>query len=198
MFLSVNLSARQFAQPDLVEQVDRALKETGLDPGRLKLEVTESAAMRDAEAAMAVMGRLKGLGIGLSLDDFGTGYSSLSLLHRFPLDTLKIDRSFVQRIDEAGRDAEIVRTIGALARGLGMDVVAEGIETAGQRAVLHRLGCEYGQGYHFARPLDGASAGALLAAHEPQYPPAPGACVLLDPLVEPPHRMTSLPGHVTC
>ena len=168
--MSVNLSARQFAQPDVVEQVDQTLKETGLEPSYLKLEVTETAAMKDAEAAIAVLTRLKELGVRLSLDDFGTGYSSLSFLHRFPLDTLKIDRSFIQRIDDAGRNWEIVRTIGALAENLGMDVVAEGVETAVQRAVLHRLGCQYGQGYYFSRPIDGQAVQALLTAHPPTCP----------------------------
>ena len=186
LVMSVNLSARQFAQPDIVEQVDQTLKETGLDPSCLKLEVTETAAMKDAEAAIAVLARFKELGVRLSLDDFGTGYSSLSFLHRFPLDTLKIDRSFIQRIDDAGRNWEIVRTIGALAENLGMDVVAEGVETAVQRAVLHRLGCQYGQGYYFSRPIDGQAAQTLLAARQPQYPPPQIPCGILDPPVQMP------------
>jgi EAL domain-containing protein (putative c-di-GMP-specific phosphodiesterase class I) len=130
-----------------------------------------------------VLVRLKDLGIRLSLDDFGTGYSSLSHLHRFPLDTLKIDRSFIHRIDDEGRNSDIVRTITAMAANLGMDVVAEEVETAVQRAVLHRLGCQYGQGYHFSRPVDGPTTQALLRAREPQYPPMPFPCGLLDPPV---------------
>ena len=169
--LSVNLSARQFAQSDVVEQVAQTLKETGLEASYLKLEVTETAAMKDAETAIAVLTRLKELGVRLSLDDFGTGYSSLSFLHRFPVDTLKIDRSFIQRIDDAGRNWEIVRTIRSLAENLGMDVVAEGIETGVQRAVLHRLGCGYGQGYYFSPPIDVQAVHALLTASPPAYPP---------------------------
>ncbi len=171
LHMSVNLSARQFAQPDVVEQVDQTLKKTGLDPSFLKLEVTETAAMKDAEAAIDVLTRLKELGVRLSLDDFGTGYSSLSFLHRFPLDTLKIDRSFIQRIDDAGRNWEIVRTIGALAESLGMDVVAEGVETSVQHAVLQRLGCQFGQGYYFSRPIDGHAVQSLLTARPPTCPP---------------------------
>jgi EAL domain-containing protein (putative c-di-GMP-specific phosphodiesterase class I) len=113
------------------------------------------------------------------------------------LDTLKIDRSFIHRIDDAGRNSEIVRTIGATATNLGMDVVAEGIETAAQRAVLHRLGCQYGQGYYFSRPIDGPATGALLAVREPQYPPAPIPCGLLDPRLRTPDQMTWLPSHAT-
>ncbi len=195
LVMSVNLSARQFAHPEVVEEVDQALSDTGLPPSRLKLEVTESVAMKDAEAAIAVLTRLKGLGIRLSLDDFGTGYSSLSLLHRFPLDTLKIDRSFIHRIDDAGRNSELVRTIGAMAHNLGMDVVAEGIETAVQRAVLHRLGCQYGQGYYFSRPIDAPATQALLAVRAPQYPPAPIPCGLLDPPVRTPDEPTSFSLH---
>ena len=160
--MSVNLSRRQLAQPDLVEQVDRTLRETGLDPRCLRLEVTESVAMGDAEAAIAVLGRLKGLGIRLSLDGFGTGYSSLEYLHRFPLDALKVDRSFIARIDGEGGDSGIVRAIVALAHSMAMEVVAEGVETAGQVGLLRRLGCEYGQGYYFSRPIDREEAGALL------------------------------------
>jgi diguanylate cyclase (GGDEF)-like protein len=170
LVMSVNLSARQFAQPGIVELVDQTLQDTGLDPRCLKLEVTETAAMKDAEAAITVLTRLKGLGVRLSMDDFGTGYSSLSFLHRFPLDTLKIDRSFIQRIDDAGRNWEIVRTIGTLAENLGMDVVAEGVETAVQRAVLHRLGCQYGQGYFFSRPIDAQAVRAMLSACSPACP----------------------------
>ena len=197
LVMSVNLSARQFAQPDVVEQVDQTLRETGLDPGRLKLEVTQSVAMKDAEAAIAVLIRLKELGIRLSLDDFGTGYSSLSLLHRFPMDTLKIDRSVIHRIDDDGRNSEIVGTIGAMAQNLGMDVVAEGVETAVQRAVLHRLGCQYGQGYFFSRPIDGPATQALLAVREPQYPPEQIPCGRLNRPVRTPDRMTLRSGLTT-
>ena len=111
--------------------------------------------------------RLKDRGIRLSLDDFGTGYSSLSYLHRFPIDTLKVDRSFINRLDVEDGDPVIVQTIVALAHNLGMQVVAEGIETSGQVELLKAMGCQYGQGYFFSRPVDGDSAGALLRAAEP-------------------------------
>jgi EAL domain-containing protein (putative c-di-GMP-specific phosphodiesterase class I) len=109
---------------------------------------------------------------------------------------LKIDRSFIQRIDDAGRNSEIVGTIGAMAKNLGMDVVAEGVETAAQRAVLHRLGCRYGQGYYFSRPIDGPATQALLRAREPHYPPAHIPCGLLDPSVRTPEPIALLPGHL--
>lgn len=154
LMVSVNLSCKQFLQPDLVEQVAGALKETGLDPGCLKLEITESHIMDNTEAAVATMNRLRGLGIELSLDDFGTGYSSLSYLHRLPIDYLKIDRSFVSRMAESKENAEIVYTIIKLAQNLKMKVIAEGIETDEQLAQLNLLNCEYGQGYYFSKPLE--------------------------------------------
>jgi EAL domain-containing protein (putative c-di-GMP-specific phosphodiesterase class I) len=145
----------------------KILEDTNLDPGHLKLEITETAVMENAEMAVTVLKQLKALGIQLSVDDFGTGYSSLSYLHRFPLDTLKIDRSFVSRIGEADENGEIVRTIVTLAENIGMDVVAEGIETLGQLNELKRLNCRYGQGYLFARPLN-ASAATAWISHTPQ------------------------------
>jgi EAL domain-containing protein (putative c-di-GMP-specific phosphodiesterase class I) len=122
--------------------------------------------MENAEMAVTVLNQLKALGVQLSVDDFGTGYSSLSYLHRFPLDTLKIDRSFVSRIGEADENGEIVRTIVTLAENMGMDVVAEGIETLGQLSELKRLNCRYGQGYLFARPLNISAATAWIS-HTP-------------------------------
>jgi diguanylate cyclase (GGDEF)-like protein len=161
--LSVNLSGKQFTQPDLVERIELILAETGLDPRRLKLEITESVVMENAEAAIAMLVRLKSLGVQLSIDDFGTGYSSLSYLHRFPIDTLKIDRSFVNLIHAGAENSEIVRTIRTLAGNMGMDVVAEGIETLDQLSQLMELKCEYGQGYLFSKPLEAAAADQLLA-----------------------------------
>ena len=162
MTISVNLSGRQLEQPNLVEQIDRTLRETGLDPRDLRLEVTESVAMKDAERATATLQKLRRLGIRVSLDDFGTGYSSLNYLYRLPIDILKIDRSFVSRIDGDGRDSEIVRIILMLAQQLRLEVVAEGIETPVQYEWLRRVECRYGQGYYFSRALDGESAMALL------------------------------------
>jgi hypothetical protein len=160
--IAVNLSGRQFAQPDLIEQIQQVLAETGLDSQYLKLEITESVVMGDGESAVAMLSQLRDLGIHLSIDDFGTGYSSLSYLHRFPINTLKIDRSFVSRIGADGENIEIVRAIIMLAHSLGMDVVAEGVETAHHLAQLRSLGCEFGQGYFFSKPVDSEAATALL------------------------------------
>ena len=151
--LSVNISGAQMDQPGLVDEVAHILEATGMDPQRLKLEITETAVMRSAEAAADKLARLKALDLTLSIDDFGTGYSSLSYLHRFPVDMLKVDRSFVMRMDEGDENLEIVRTIIALARTLGMATLAEGIETEDQMAMLRALGCDFGQGYLFSRPL---------------------------------------------
>ena len=157
--LSVNLSGKQFMQPDLVDQVKQILNETGLDPRRLHLEITESSVIENTETVTEMLMQLRALGIRLSMDDFGTGYSSLSYLHRFPIHTLKIDRSFVSGGDG---ENEIVRTIIMLARNMGMDIVAEGVETKEQLAYLKELRCEYGQGFLFSRPLDLDSACELL------------------------------------
>jgi diguanylate cyclase (GGDEF)-like protein len=163
LMISVNLSLQQFSQPDLVEQIEETLKVTGLDGHTLKLEITESMAMNDVESTIAALLRLKKLNLRLSIDDFGTGYSSLSYLHRFPADTLKVDRSFVMRMDDTSEDAAIVQTIVMLSHNLGMDVVAEGVETAAQLEKLRSLQCEYGQGYFFSKPLPSEAAAALLA-----------------------------------
>ncbi len=151
--LSVNLSARQVAQPDLLDRIKEALAASKLNPHCLKLEITESVVMENAEAAVLMFKQLRSLGVQLSIDDFGTGYSSLSYLHRFPLNYLKIDRSFVSRLT-TDNDNAIVRTISTLARNLGMEVIAEGIETDEQYQQLKMLGCEYGQGFLFSRPVN--------------------------------------------
>jgi len=160
--LSVNLSARQVAQPDLLDRIKEALATSKLNPHCLKLEITESVVMENAEAAALMFKQLRSLGVQLSIDDFGTGYSSLSYLHRFPLNYLKIDRSFVMRLT-TDNDNAIVRTISTLARNLGMEVIAEGIETEEQYQQLKMLGCEYGQGFLFSRPVDNSSVPQLLA-----------------------------------
>jgi diguanylate cyclase (GGDEF)-like protein/PAS domain S-box-containing protein len=157
--LSVNLSGKQFMQPDLVGQVKEILCETGFDPRRLQLEITESSVIENTETVTQMLLQLRALGIRLSMDDFGTGYSSLSYLHRFPIHTLKIDRSFVSGGDG---ENEIVRTIIMLARNMGMDIVAEGVETREQLAYLKELKCEYGQGFLFSHPLDLDTACKLL------------------------------------
>ena len=161
--IRTNLAGAHLAQPDLPERLAALLEETGLPVGSLSLEITEGSLIENDEAAAATLVRLRGRGVGVQLDDFGTGYSSLSYLRRFPIDTLKIDRSFVMGMGEAKENLEIVRVIIALAHNLGIAVVAEGVETAEQRERLTELGCEYGQGIHFAPPLDAAEATALLA-----------------------------------
>ena len=165
MKISVNLSCKQFMQPMIVEQVLEILQETGLDPGSLKLEITESVMMESGDYAMSVLEQLSQAGIELSLDDFGTGYSSLSYIHRFPVTTLKIDQSFIKRIG-GEQNGEIVRAVVALARNLGMEVVAEGIETVTQLDQLKALNCEQGQGYYFSRPVDVESATELIQKEE--------------------------------
>lgn len=161
MKISVNLSCKQFMQATIVEQVLETLRETGLDPRNLKLEITESVMMERGEYAMSVLEQLSRAGIELSLDDFGTGYSSLSYIHHFPVTTLKIDQSFIKRIG-GEQNGEIVRAVVALARNLGLDVVAEGIETIIQHDQLKALGCEHGQGYYFSEPVDKESATELI------------------------------------
>lgn len=162
--MSVNLSARQFERPDLVERVRQVLEETELGEGALRLEVTESCLIADALAAVKTMRELGRLGVGLHMDDFGVGYSSLHYLQRFPFDTLKIDRSFVQGVVHDRESHQIVRNILDLARSFGMNVVAEGIENAAQVKELKALGCPCGQGYYFARPMEPQAIDALLQA----------------------------------
>ena len=167
LVVSVNLSARQFQHPDLLGDIRRAVGTAGLDPHCLKLEITESTVMHDAEAAVTTMNELKTLGIQLAIDDFGTGYSSLGYLKRFPIDTLKIDRSFVSGLGQDAQDTAIVRSVLALARSLGLSVTAEGIETSGQQAQLAELDCDRGQGYLFARPLAARDIDAMLFGNRP-------------------------------
>jgi diguanylate cyclase (GGDEF)-like protein len=160
--ISVNLSAKQFMQPDLMKQVKDALSETGLAPQCLKLEITESVVMENIEMTTDMLRQLREFGVESSIDDFGTGYSSLSYLHRFPSSTLKIDRSFVSRMNDHSENAEIVRTIIMLARNLGMSVIAEGIETKAQLEQLRAMTCEQGQGYYFAKALSSKDAFSLI------------------------------------
>jgi len=161
--MSVNLSPGQVAQAGLPGDVATALRESGLPARWLRLEVTETLLLEGIDDVAAQLERLRALQVELVMDDFGTGYSSLSYLRRFPLDALKIDRSFVRRVGLRRGDTELVRTIIALAQNLNMGVIAEGIETAGQRDRLLELGCSFGQGYYFAEPLEAVAAGALLA-----------------------------------
>jgi EAL domain-containing protein (putative c-di-GMP-specific phosphodiesterase class I) len=158
----VNLSARQFSREGLADHVEALLLQTGLSSGQLGLEMTESSLIPNMRTALEVLGSLRRLGVSLLMDDFGTGYSSLSHLHSFPFDVLKIDRSFVGRMTEGDQPLQIVRTIIELARVLGMDVVAEGIETREQYHLLRQMGCRFGQGYLFARPLSAEDTTRLL------------------------------------
>ncbi len=151
--VNVNLSPRQFSLPDLVGHVDEVLDETGLEAGCLRLEITESALMENPDTATRILLQLQLLGVQISLDDFGTGYSSLSYLQRFPIDTLKIDRSFIGGLDREQENLEIARTIVTIGRNLGKEVVAEGIETDRQLELLREIQCEKGQGFYFSRPL---------------------------------------------
>ncbi len=162
--IGVNLSCRQFFQPDLVPQIERAIRETGIKASCLRIEITESVVMERAVDAPAALARLCALGVRLAIDDFGKGYSSLSYLHQYPFDTLKIDRSFVERLGTGGNHAQIVQTIVSLAEGLGMDVVAEGVESALQLAHLRAIGCRSAQGFYFARPMTAEAATAFLAS----------------------------------
>ena len=164
--VSVNLSGRQLTEPDVVERVARILEETGLPGEHLGLEVTESVLMDNLDSAAEKLHRLKDLGVRVAIDDFGTGYSSFSLLHRFPIDTLKLDRSFVSRIPGPG--SPTVRAIVALAHNLGMQVVAEGVETAAQREALAGLDCAFGQGHLFSEAVPPVRAAELIAA-APQW-----------------------------
>ncbi|MEN3330582.1 MAG: hypothetical protein V7638_5389 [Acidobacteriota bacterium] len=173
LFVSVNLSVKQFNQPGLVENIASLLERFQLQPRCLKLEITESVFSDNIEAAVGLLTQLRELGVQLSIDDFGTGYSSLSYLQRFPIDTLKIDRSFVTQMTENEENLAIVRTIVALAQNLGMDVVAEGVETEDQLKLLRKLECENGQGYLFSTPLGGWQLNEFIA----EYVEGPAALV---------------------
>jgi diguanylate cyclase (GGDEF)-like protein/PAS domain S-box-containing protein len=167
--MNVNLSGKQFVQKDLSERLEQVLVETGIKQksramdGSLKLEITESTIVENEDVTISMLRDFQELGIKLAIDDFGTGYSSLSRLYLFPINTLKIDRSFINLMGEGGEKNEIVQTIISLAHGLGKDIVAEGVETLAQLATLQELQCEYGQGYFFSKPVDEKAAAALLS-----------------------------------
>jgi diguanylate cyclase (GGDEF)-like protein/PAS domain S-box-containing protein len=163
VWLSVNLSSRQFLHPTLVQEILEALADTGFPPDRLRLAITESVIMDDAAAVGTILHRLRDAGIRVAIDDFGTGYSSLSYLHRLPLDTLKIDRSFVHRMHADPTLEAVIQTVISLSGSLRLDTVAEGVETAEEAAALQRMGCRIGQGFLFSRPLDPGAAARMLA-----------------------------------
>jgi EAL domain-containing protein (putative c-di-GMP-specific phosphodiesterase class I) len=164
--VSVNVSGRQLDDPQLPEEIRGAIAGAELPAGALRLEITESTLMQEPERIRRIVSEVCASGVGLHLDDFGTGYSSLAALHRLPVDAVKIDRSFVTSAAEDGSDA-IVRAIVALARSLGIDAIAEGIERPEQRDRLHALGCRFGQGFLFSRPLGAAEMEALLLTWKP-------------------------------
>jgi EAL domain-containing protein (putative c-di-GMP-specific phosphodiesterase class I) len=163
--VSVNLSPRQFQQPDLSESIARVLTETGLDPGCLILEITETVLMKESHAAGATLQRLRNLGVSIAIDDFGTAYSSLARLKHWPVDTLKVDRSFVAGLGEDEDDEVLVSGILSMAFGLGLTVVAEGVETSKQLASLRAIGCSRAQGFYFSRPLPSEEVASLLERH---------------------------------
>jgi diguanylate cyclase (GGDEF)-like protein len=163
LVLSVNLSGRQFGHPDLLGAVLAILDRTGLPPSALELEITESVAMEESEATMRTLRALRDVGVRLVLDDFGTGYSSLAYLKRLPLDSIKLDRAFIADLGVHDANIPIVSAVVALAHGLGIDVVAEGIETVEQRVLLESLGCDRGQGFLYAPPLPAEAAAAYLS-----------------------------------
>ena len=160
--ISINLSNKQFLQPDLIAWIRRTLLENDCDGHHVKLEITESVLMENSDEAIAMIGELRALGVGIFMDDFGTGYSSLSYLHSFPVDALKIDRSFINHMNARGENMEIVQTIVALAHSLHMQVIAEGVETEAQLSQLKSLDCEYAQGFYFSRAVDARRAGELI------------------------------------
>ena len=167
LIMSVNLSGKQLMQPDLIERIEEVLHESQINPWHLKLEITETVVMENPELAAVTLAKLRGLGVRLSIDDFGTGYSSLSYLNRFPVDTLKIDRSFVTSMNEADENLQIVKTIITLAGNLGMQVVAEGVETEEQLDQLRSLKCQYGQGFYFSKPLAGLDVDLFILNADP-------------------------------
>jgi EAL domain-containing protein (putative c-di-GMP-specific phosphodiesterase class I) len=164
--VNVNLSSKEFI-PILIDQIQLLLGENGIDGSMLRLEITESTIMRNPESTAALLHELKALGVGLQIDDFGTGYSSLSYLHTLPISALKIDQSFVRRMNDNKENFEIVKTIIALAHNLGMDVIGEGVETAEELALLQELGCDYAQGYFIAKPMEFDAIESLLTAASP-------------------------------
>jgi EAL domain-containing protein (putative c-di-GMP-specific phosphodiesterase class I) len=161
--LAVNLSPRQFMHRGLIESIRSILDETGIDPALIEFEITETALMQHGEQTLEILGQINRMGIRLSIDDFGTGYSSLAYLKRFPVKKVKVDRAFIKDLENSAEDRAIVGAIIALSNSLQLSVVAEGVETEGQFALLLENGCHYAQGYLFSQPADTAQAQALLA-----------------------------------
>jgi EAL domain-containing protein (putative c-di-GMP-specific phosphodiesterase class I) len=162
--VSINLSPKQFVQPTLADDIIAALGAHGIPPKTLKLEITEGSVMEDLERSCALLAKMRGFGVGVALDDFGVGYSSLGVLNRLPIDTLKVDQIFISRMSAASDDADstIVQSIASMARSLHMVVVAEGLEEKALAKPLQAMGCEFAQGFAFARPLNAPDATELL------------------------------------
>ena len=154
LYMGINISSKQFTRQDLAAKLENLLKETGLDPHTLVYEITESMIMENVEAAAATMKRLQNMGVRIHIDDFGTGYSSLSYLHHFPINALKIDRTFIDKLSADSENHEVILSIISLAKSLNFDVIAEGIELAHQLSTVKELQCHYGQGFLFAQPKD--------------------------------------------
>ena len=165
--MAVNVSVAQFRQTDFLATLEHALEESGIDPGLLELEITESVAMLDASFMIDLLNRIKGLGVSLAVDDFGTGFSSLSYLERLNVDRLKIDLSFVRQMEQSDGSKRIVETIIQLGRSLQLELIAEGIEQESQAASLTQMGCHEGQGYLFAKPLELAALLSFISAPQP-------------------------------
>jgi EAL domain-containing protein (putative c-di-GMP-specific phosphodiesterase class I) len=167
-FMSINISGLQLSEMREIDRIAKIITDSGVDPNIIKLEITETLLVEDPDHAALALQKLKDLGVTVAIDDFGTGYSSLSYLHRFPLDTLKIDRTFVYNMDKSESSRLIVNSVTQLALALKMDIIAEGIEEAGQMESLIQLGCQYGQGYYIGRPIPAADTIALIQSR-PQW-----------------------------
>ncbi|HEX6177277.1 MAG TPA: GGDEF domain-containing phosphodiesterase, partial [Thermoanaerobaculia bacterium] len=166
LIMAVNLSARQFQHPEIVESIREAIAESGVDPASIEIEITESSAMQNVDHAVFTLRELKAIGVQIAMDDFGTGYSSLNYLKRFPIDLLKLDQTFVREVMTDERDAAIVGAVIVMAHRLGLKVIAEGVETEEQLAYLRREGCDFIQGYLYSRPLPAAQFEEFLEAHK--------------------------------
>jgi EAL domain-containing protein (putative c-di-GMP-specific phosphodiesterase class I) len=173
LVVAVNLSARQFRHATLLEDIATILKETGLDPQFLKLEITESVVLDSVDSTLSTLRALKALGVQLAIDDFGTGYSSLNYLKQFPIDVIKIDRSFIQGLGETAQDTAMIAAMITLGHALGFQVLTEGVETNDQLTRLDTLQCDLAQGYLFARPLPAEAVAEYLAHHSQQPVPGP-------------------------
>ncbi|MBU1001565.1 MAG: EAL domain-containing protein [Proteobacteria bacterium] len=205
--MSVNISGKQFSQPGIVDSIKGIMKKTGIQPQNLKLEITETMIMQDAKSSIEKLHRMCELGLAFSIDDFGTGYSSMSYLQQFPIDSLKIDFSFIRNMRTAQENVEIVKIIIQLAHSLGLEVVAEGVESGWHQDALTSMGCEYGQGYFFAKPLSMSSAEKIISARQqvlaepatgqlPSRHPQPPSVAVPSGNTE--HKRTTNPSPSTC